>query len=107
MLLKQVVYKNSNLNKMSEQDLINIIDLLEYPDTHISLKNLGILSYLKIEEGKVTAIFALPDLKMDNRKDIANSVRIMAESFGYKFEYDFRKMSDEELENFNHVLKTI
>ena len=92
---------------MNEQDLLNIIDLLEYPETHISLKDLGILSYLKIEGHKVVAIFALPDLNMSNRKDISNSVRIMAESFGYKFEYDFRKMSDEELENFNHVLKTI
>jgi len=90
---------------MSEQDLLNIIDLLEYPDTSISLKDLGILSYLKIEGGKVTAIFALPDLKMDNRKDIANSVRIMAESFGYKFEYDFRKMTEKELANFNALTK--
>ena len=90
---------------MNEQDLINIIDLLEYPDTHISLKDLGILSYLKIEEGKVTAIFALPDLNMPNRKDISNSVRIMAESFGYKFEYDFRKMKDDELKKFNTLSK--
>ena len=92
---------------MKEQDLIDIINFIEYPDKAISLKELGILSYLKIEGHKVVAIFALPDINMPNRKDISNSVRIMAESFGYKFEYDFRKMNDEELEKYHLAIKKL
>lgn len=51
---------------------------------------------LKIDAHKMIVIFALPNINLSNRKNIANSVRIMAESFGYKFEYDFREMNDEE-----------
>ena len=86
---------------MDNQDLINIINLIEHPEIPKSLKDLDILSYLKIEEGKIIAVFALPDLNISNRKDIANSVRIIAESFGYKFEYDFRKMNSEELKKYS------
>jgi len=92
---------------MDEHDLINIINIIEHPEIPETLKDLGILSYIKIERSKITTIFALPDINMSNRKDIANSVRIMAESFGYKFEYDFRKMNDEELEKYNLAIKKL
>jgi len=92
---------------MDEQDLINIINIIEHPEIPETLKDLGILNYIKIEGSKITAIFALPDINMSNRKDIANSVRIMAESFGYKFEYDFRKMKDDELEKYNLAIKKL
>ena len=82
---------------MEEQDIINIINLIEHPYIRLSLKELGILSYLKLSDTKITAIFALPEMTMPDRKDLANSVKIIAESFGYKFEYDFRKMNEEEL----------
>ena len=91
---------------MDKQDLINIINLIEHPEIPLSLKELGVLGYLKIEETKITTIFALPDINISNRKDIANSVRIMAESFGYKFEYDFRKMNNEELETYDIIKNT-
>ena len=90
---------------MDKQDLINIINLIEYPDIPLTLKELGVLAFLKIDSSTITVIFALPDINMSNRKDIANSVRIMAESFGYKFKYDFRKMNDEELGKFNSLTK--
>jgi len=86
---------------MNEQDLINIINLIECPEKSISLKKLGILSYIQIEGSKIVVIFALPDINMPNKKDIVNSVKIMVESFGYKLEYDFREMSDKELERYN------
>jgi len=82
---------------MKEQDIINIINLIEHPYINSSLKELGILSYMKIDATKITAIFALPDITMSDRKDLANSVKIIAESFGYKFEYDFRPMNKEEI----------
>jgi len=91
---------------MNEQDLINIVNFIEHPEIPLSLKKLGILNYLEIEKSKIIVIFALPDLNMPNRKDIANSVRIMVESFGYKFEYDFRKMTDDELTKFNLQIKS-
>ena len=92
---------------MNKQDLINIINIIEHPEIPKSLKELGILSFLKVDNSTITAIFALPDIYMPNRKDIDNSVRIMAESFGYKFEYDFRKMNDEELEKYNLAIKKL
>jgi len=92
---------------MDKQDLINIVNIIEHPEIPETLKDLGILSYIKIEESKITVIFALPDINMPNRKDIANSVRIMAESFGYKFEYDFRKMDEEEQSKYNSVIKKL
>ncbi len=92
---------------MNEQDLVKIINLIEHPEIPLTIKELGVLSYLKIEESIIIVIFALPYLNMPNRKDIANSVRIMAESFGYKFEYDFRKMNDEELKKYNLVIKKL
>lgn len=82
---------------MKEQDIINIINLIEHPNISLSLKELGILSYLKVEDTKIIAVFSLPDITMPDRKDLANSVKIIAESFGYKFEYDFRPMNKEEI----------
>ncbi len=90
---------------MNEQDLINIINLIEHPEIPLSLKKLGVLSYLKIEDYTITVIFALPDINSSIRKDIANSVKIMAESFGYKMKYDFRKMNEEELNKYNLAIK--
>ena len=90
---------------MNNEDLINIINYIEHPDIPMSLKDMGIIGYIDIKNNKVTVIFALPDLNMPNRKDIANSVRIMAESFGYKFEYDFRKMSVDENKKYLSLLK--
>ncbi len=90
---------------MNNEDLINIINYIEHPEIPLSLKELGILSFIKFDDSIVTVIFALPDLSIPNRKDIANSVRIMAESFGYKFEYDFRKMSVDENKKYLSLLK--
>ena len=90
---------------MNEQDLVNIINLIEHPEIPLSLKELGVLSYLIIEDFTITVIFALPDINMPNRKDIANSVKIMAESFGYKMKYDFRPMKTDELERYNTLSK--
>ena len=89
---------------MNEQDLIAIINLIEHPDISKSLYELGVLSFLKFDGSLITVIFALPDPNMPNRKDIANSVRIMAESFGYKFKYDFRVMTGAELIKYNSVI---
>ena len=89
---------------MNEQDLVKIINLIEHPEIPLSLKELGVLSYLKIEDATITTIFALPDINTLNRKDIANSVRIMAESFGYKMKYDFRKMNEDELRKYNALI---
>ncbi len=89
---------------MNEQDLINIINLIEHPDISLPLKELGVLDYISINDFTITVIFALPDINMPNRKDIANSVKIMAESFGYKMKYDFRPMKDEELEKYNALI---
>ena len=86
---------------MNQQDLVNIINLIEHPEISLSLKELGVLSYLKIENSTITVIFALPDINIPNRKDIANSVKIMVESFGYKMKYDFRPMKTDELEKYN------
>ncbi len=85
---------------MNEQDLINIINFIEHPEIPLSLKELGILSYIKVDATKIIVIFALPDIAMPDRKDFANSVKIIAESFGYKFEYDFRPMNKAELKNY-------
>ncbi len=90
---------------MNEQDLINIINLIEYPDVSKTLRELGVIDVFKIEANKMIIIFALPDLNMPNRKDIANSIRIMAESFGYKFEYDFREMNDKEKRIFQKLIE--
>jgi hypothetical protein len=90
---------------MDTTEFGNIINLIEHPEIPITLKELGVLSYTKIDNSIVTVIFVLPDINMPNRKDIANSVKIMAESFGYKLKYDFRKMTDEELVKYNSLIK--
>ena len=92
---------------MNEQDLINIINLIEHPEIPLSLKELGMLSYLKIEGSTITVIFALPDINSPIRKDIANSVKIMAESFAYKMKYDFRKMNEDELSKYNLAVEKL
>ena len=89
---------------MDNEDVLKIIYLIEHPDYPVSLKDVGILDYIKIEDDKIITIFALPDLGASNKKDLANSVRIMAESFGYKFEYDFRQMTEKEIINFKNKI---
>ncbi len=90
---------------MNKQELIKIINLIEYPDISKTLRELGVIDTLKIDAHKMIVIFALPNINLPNRKDIANSVRIMAESFGYKFEYDFREMNDDEKRIFEKQIK--
>jgi len=92
---------------MNDTDLINIINLIEHPNIPLSLKELGILSVVKFDDFTITVIFALQDINMTNRKDIANSVKIIAESFGYKMKYDFIQMKKEEIDKYNIQIKKI
>ena len=92
---------------MNDKDLVNIINLIEHPNIPLSLKELGILSLVKFDNFTITVIFALPDINMPNRKDIANSVKIIAESFGYKMKYDFIQMNKEEIDKFNLQIQKI
>ncbi len=92
---------------MNDKDLVNIINLIEHPNIPLSLKELGVLSLVKFDNFTITVIFALPDINMPNRKDIANSVKIIAESFGYKMKYDFIQMNKEEIDKFNLQIQKI
>ena len=107
-MVNRINFKKVNQLKfetMNEQDLIKIINLIEYPDVPKTLRELGVIDTLKVDGHKLIAIFLLPNINLPNRKDIANSVRIMAESFGYKFEYDFREMNTDEKRIFEQSIQ--
>jgi len=88
---------------MDNEVVLKAIDFVEHPAINATLKDLGILSNVKINDNIVIANFAFPFPNIPIKKDLISSVQIIAESFGYKFESTERIMNEEEKQHFLEV----
>ena len=88
---------------MSEEDLLEVLNLVEHPAINSTLKDLGILSQVEIKGQLVKAEFALPFPNIPIKDDMVGSVKILAESFGFDFLSTERLMSEEEKQHFLEV----
>ena len=88
---------------MDKEIVLKAIDFVEHPAIKATLKDLGILANVKIVDDMVIANFALPFANIPIKKDLIDSVKIVAESFDFKFEATERLMIEEEKEHFLEV----
>ena len=88
---------------MDKEVVLNAINFVEHPAINATLKDLGILSGIKITDDIIIANFAFPFPNIPIKKDLIGSVQIIAESFGFKFEATERVMNEDEKQHFLEV----
>ncbi len=90
---------------MDKEIVLKAIAFVEHPAINATLKELGVLSKLEVVGEVVKAEFALPFANIPIKGDMIGSVHILAESFGFKFLFTERLMSEEEKKYFLEVEK--
>ncbi len=88
---------------MDKEVVLSAINFVEHPAINATLKDLGIISEVKIVDDIIIVNFALPFPNIPIKKDLIGSVQIIAESFGYKFEATERIMNEDEKQHFLEV----
>jgi hypothetical protein len=88
---------------MSEEIVLKAISFVEHPSINATLQNLGILSKVKLENDKIIAEFSFPFPNIPIKATLVDSVKIVAESFGFKFEYTDRVMNEQEKQHFLEI----
>ncbi len=88
---------------MDKEIVLNAINLVEHTAINATLKELGILSKVEIEDNKIKAEFAFPFPNIPIKDTLIGSVQIIAESFGYEFIVAERLMTEEEKQHFLEV----
>jgi len=88
---------------MDKEIVLKAIGFVEHPAINATLQALGILSKVEVKGELVKAEFALPFPNIPIKDDMVNSVRIIAESFGFDFLFTERLMSEEEKKYFLEV----
>jgi len=90
---------------MSEEDLLKVIALVEHPAINATLKELGILSKAEVSGEVLKAEISLPFPNIPIKDDMIDSIKILTESFGYKFLHSERIMNEQEKAHFLAVEK--
>ncbi len=88
---------------MDTEIVLKAVDYVEHPAINSTLKDLGILSKIEITGEVLKAEFALPFPNIPIKGDMIGSVQIIAESFGFKFLFTERLMSEDEKKHFLEV----
>jgi hypothetical protein len=88
---------------MDTELVLKAIEYVEHTAINATLKELGILSKVEIVNNEVKAEFAFPFPNIPIKDTLIGSVQIIAESFGYKFSFTERLMTEEEKKHFLEV----
>ncbi|MDD3491300.1 MAG: hypothetical protein PHR62_15605 [Paludibacter sp.] len=87
---------------MNIDEIIMLMDEIPHPAINYSLRKLGILTDIKVEGEKVSAVFAFPFpiAKIPIADRIIQSVAVTLENFHLSFAYTTRVMTESEKQNF-------
>lgn len=87
---------------MEKDEILMLLDEIPHPAINYSLKKLGILTDIKLENKTVSAVFAFPFPveKIPIVDRIIQSVAITLENFNVTFNYSIRVMTESEKQNF-------
>jgi metal-sulfur cluster biosynthetic enzyme len=84
------------------EEIIMLLDEIPHPAINYSLRKLGILTDIKAEGDKISAVFAFPFPidKIPIADRIIQSVVVTLENFSLSFSYTIRIMTEPEKQNF-------
>ncbi|NCB68581.1 MAG: hypothetical protein EOM47_07010 [Bacteroidia bacterium] len=87
---------------MDIEEIIMLLDEIPHPAINYSLRKLGILTDIKAEGDKISAVFAFPFPidKIPIADRIIQSVVVTLENFSLSFSYTIRIMTEAEKQNF-------
>ncbi len=88
---------------MDKEIVLKAIEYVEHTAINATLKDLGMLSKIEIEGDEIKAEFAFPFPNIPIKDTLIGSVKIIADSFGYKFNATERLMTPEEKQHFLDV----
>ena len=87
---------------MDKDEIMMLLDEIPHPAINYSLRKLGILTEIKADGEKVSAVFAFPFpiAKIPIADRIIKSVAVTLENFNCSFIYTTRVMTESEKQNF-------
>ena len=87
---------------MDKDEIMMLLDEIPHPAINYSLRKLGILTEIKADGEKVSAVFAFPFPieKIPIADKIIGSVAITLENFNLSLEHSIRVMTESEKQNF-------
>ena len=88
---------------MDKEIVLKAISFVEHPAINATLQELGILSKVDVKGELIQSEFSLPFPNIPIKDDMINSVKIIAESFGFKFLFTERLMTEEEKKKFIEI----
>ena len=89
--------------KMDKDIVLKAIAFVEHPSINATLKDLGILSKIDVEEKTVVAEFSFPFANIPIKDALIGPVQILAASFGFQFKHTERVMTEEEKKRFLEI----
>ena len=92
--------KNDRIKKVTLNDVVNEISIIEHPSIRTSLINLGIDSGVKLIGNEVSLIFAFPPVHLPITYTIINSITETIQELGLCLVYKTRVMSEKEIAKF-------
>ena len=88
---------------MDKDIVLKAINFVEHTSINATLKDLGILSKIDADDNEVVAEFSFPFAKIPIKDTLIDSVKIIAESFGFQFRYTERVMNEDEKKRFIEI----
>ncbi len=88
------------METFKNEQLTDTISVIKHPAIDLSLQELGIVKEVKIEENKVTVIFAFPFPDIPIGDQLINSIGNPVKNLGYNFDSKIVIMTEAEKQKF-------
>ena len=84
----------------SKEEMLELISSVMHPAINYSLRDLGIVKDLNVNENSVEVVFAFPFTGIPIADALVNSISQPIVAKGFEFKYKIELMSTEEKDNF-------